>query len=68
MSSPKRFQARRHGADGAVIRDNATGRTVATFPSDPDIQGMARRYADAAAEEFNRLHEEHLANRKKRGW
>jgi len=68
MSSPQRFQSRRDGADGAVVRDNLTGRTVAVFPPDPDIQGMARRFADAAAEEFNRRHKEHLANRKRRRW
>ena len=68
MSSPQRFQARRLGADGAVVKDNRTGRTVAEFPPDPDHSGMARRFADAAAAEFNRRHEAHLANREKRGW
>nr|WP_287412767.1 hypothetical protein [Pseudodesulfovibrio sp.] len=67
MSKPSRFQAKRDGADGAVIKDNLTGRIVGVFPSDPAVQGMARRFAESAAEEFNRLHEAHLAARKKMG-
>lgn len=40
---------------------------VATFPADPDHPGMARRFADAAAAEFNRLHGERLAVLKRLG-
>ena len=65
--SLKRFQAKRDGADGALIKDLRTGRTVASFPSDPDHPGMARRFADAAVDEFNRLHEKRLASMKKMG-
>lgn len=65
--SINRFQAKRNGADGAIIKDVKTGRTVASFPSDPDHPGMARRFADAAAKEFNRLHEKRLSAMKKMG-
>jgi hypothetical protein len=67
MQHPNRFQAKRDGADGAIVKDVRTGRTVATFPADPDHKGMARRYAEAAANEFNRLHGERLAALKKMG-
>ena len=68
MSQPTRFTVKRDGADGALVRDNQTGRTVAVFPPDPELPGMARRFAEAAADEFNRRHVAHLADRRRRGW
>lgn len=36
-------------------------------PPDPDRSDMGRKFAEAAAEEFNRQHEAHVINRKKMG-
>ncbi|MBC18193.1 MAG: hypothetical protein CL942_14220 [Desulfovibrio sp.] len=67
MEHPNRFQVKRDGANGAVVKDIQTGRIVATFHPDPDHAFMARRFADAAADEFNRRHAARLASRKKMG-
>lgn len=67
MDIPTRFTAKRDGVDGAVVKDNKTGRIVAVFPADPDIQGMAERFARAAADEFNRLNREKVRSRRGMG-
>lgn len=63
-----RFQAKRAGPDGALVKDNLTGRTVATFPADPDHKGMALKFAQVAAEAFNQKNWEYLELKKKRNW
>lgn len=62
-----RFTTKRDGLD-YVVKDNVTGQIIGRFYANKDHPDMPKKYAHAAAAEFNRLHAQTQQYKKRRNW